>query len=755
MERRSAAVWIFVLGARLALASEAFPQPPRLIGCVFIMRRNVTCCWEPGDTSVITNYTLQVQRNTNSLKTFTCTTSSSRCTANLDGSSVRFEFCVTIVAHYENGDVRSKSRCQSGRKEVILPPVILSSVKQVHGAPKCLNIHWNRDLSSFPVSDREIEAGNLNSQIEITTREQVDVQIMNVTVTGYSLMVCFFRPDTSYVIRLRNRYQGPESPWSSWSNALQGRTAEDAPSAAPILWRKVENTNRNGSRLISLLWKPLPQFLANGKIVCYNVTCRTKDAQVISDHGSCTDLQNADAFCSLSLPAGCYSCSLTASTSAGESPEARIWIPDSSKTVLPPPSHVTATPLSESSLEVHWTAPCNRSVSGFVVEWFSVREKNSSILYWEKVNTSSTKLLITGVKPMEQYAVSVKALYENEEAGENRTLRVYTREGPPSAGPHVKVQNINGFSVELSWTPPPVEFLHGFISNYTLFYSSRHHPAKSVVVPGHVCRHTLKNMSPGIYDIFMKASTVAGTSPAGNLANVLIGSEEMSIVTYVLVPIVLMATVLMLVACLAQTQMVKQKLSLGIPDPSNSTLSHWNPDTSLDTKRLVVVQAKPEDDYSDIILLDKLQDLDKNRSCLLLSRPHSYFPLLSSSPPLKTSDQLFTRNRTEEEGISSSNFSMNIYSNISDCQPPQTTLLPLYKHQFFGSPTTIYSNDIKFPANEASESLVFQLSPSEQTSVPLFPEDLQSGVSLPDLSRASRSSQPPKLCTVAKERFCR
>jgi len=35
-------------------------------------------------------------------------------------------------------------------------------------------------------------------------------------------------------------------------------------------------------------------------------------------------------------------------------------------------------------------------VSGFVVEWFAVREKTSSILHWEKLNSSSTTLVITG-----------------------------------------------------------------------------------------------------------------------------------------------------------------------------------------------------------------------------------------------------------------------------------------------------------------------------------------------------------------------
>lgn len=41
-------------------------------------------------------------------------------------------------------------------------------------------------------------------------------------------------------------------------------------------------------------------------------------------------------------------------------------------------------------------APTDASVSSYVVEWFAVREKNSSTLYWEELNRYQTSLVITG-----------------------------------------------------------------------------------------------------------------------------------------------------------------------------------------------------------------------------------------------------------------------------------------------------------------------------------------------------------------------
>ncbi|XP_072220897.1 interleukin-6 receptor subunit beta-like [Leuresthes tenuis] len=687
MERSPAVVWTCLLGAGLALVQpSALPvtalktsaRPPRLIGCVFIIQSNITCHWEPGDTPA-THYTLQVQRTpgfkppaASSLKTFTCTTSGTSCTAGIGGSTVRIIYCIRVTAHGGSLNISSEPRCQPGRKEVILPPVILKRVNPVHGSPECLGVVWQRVLSDFPVSDSEIEDRQLNSQIEFTAQEQqaqTDVQVRNVTVADKRILVCLFKPDTSYIIRLRNRYQGPASPWSAWSNSLQGRTAEDAPSAAPVFWMQVKHTDRTGWRLVSLLWKPLPQFLANGRVLFYNVTCETESAQVLSD-GSCRDLHHPSASCSLLLPSGRCSCALTASTSAGTSPKARISLLSASDTEPPPPKQITASPLDDSSFEVRWTSPWNRSVSGFVVEWFAVREKTSSILHWEKLNSSSTTLVITeGVKPMERYAVSVKTLYGERGAGKNRTLYIYTRQGIPSAGPNVKVQNISVSTVEVSWSSVAVELLHGYLCNYTLWYRTANQPARSVSVPGHVHRYTLENLLPGNYDIYMQARTVAGTGPAGNLANVHIGYEELSIVISIIIPLMLTSLALILIACVAQMKMVRQKLCLGIPDPSNSSLSQWIPET-LERKEPFVLQKKLDIKYSDVILLDKLQDLEKDDSYQSVHNFHTY-SLQQLSPLIdRMSVKASTRSMTKAKTTSATDLSTSscVYSSILHSQ---------------------------------------------------------------------------------------
>ncbi|KAF3701024.1 Interleukin-6 receptor subunit beta [Channa argus] len=336
----------------------------------------------------------------------------------------------------------------AGLALVMLPAVILNSVKPLNGTPQCLNVIWSRTLSVFPASTSDIKAGNLNSQIEFKAQGQLYVQVKNVTVKDYSFPVCLFRPDTLYTIKLRHRYQGPDSPWSLWSNALQGRTGEDA------------------------------------------------------------------------------------SNSAGTSPEAQIWLLGASETEPPSLSQITTTVLDQNNLDVRWTAPVDHSVSGFVVEWFAVREKTSSTIYWERLNSSCTALVIRdGIKPLERYAVSVKVLYGERGAGENRTRYIYTVQGVPSAGPVVAVQQISGSRVELGWIPVAVELLHGFIRNYTLYYTATNQSTRSVFVPGHVHRYSLKKLSPGNYEIFMRANTDAGAGAAGPICNVHIALQVVVVST--------------------------------------------------------------------------------------------------------------------------------------------------------------------------------------------------------------------------------
>ncbi|XP_035529273.1 interleukin-6 receptor subunit beta [Morone saxatilis] len=728
MEWSLAVVWTYLLVAGLTLAfstttSKTGPRPPRLIDCVFQQSANVTCRWEAGDTPA-THYTLVV-RTLNNNRQFTCTTTDTSCTA-ITNYTVRVDFCITVTAHSHSRDISSDRPCQSGRIEVMLNPVPLNSVKPVRGRPQCLNVTWVHITSVFPVSLREIYDGNLKSQIEFTAEGKLNVQVENATVKNTSFLVCLFRPDTLYTIRLRHSFKGPQSPWSPWSNARQGRTGEDAPSAAPAFWRRVKQTDKNDWRLVSLLWKPLPRFLASGRVLFFNVTCQTESAQILNDHGSCRDLPHTSTSCSLRLPAGRCSCALTASTSAGTSPEARIWLPGASETELPPPEQITASPLDDNSLDVRWTAPANQSPSGFVVEWFAVGQ-NSSILHWERLNSSCTSLVITeGVKPMKRYVVSVKALYGEQGAGPNMTVHNYTCQGVPSAYPAVETPKIIGSTVKLVWSPVPEELLHGFIRNYIVSYSKANQTAKRVPLRGDLHSYSLENLSPGHYNISVQANTDAGAGPAW-ICHVYISSEEISIVMCVLLPLLLTSLALVLMVCLTQNKMVKQKLCQDVPDPSKSSLALWKQKIALESMRRPATEEKTEIKYSEVILLSEseLQDPDKDINYQSFRKLQTYSTPCCSPLPVSRETPQNTRklevgcNKSSTGAKTTSNTdlssSISIYSNILFTQTPKSLPAP-HLQSIDWQQSAVSVNGVKQQAGGGREPSLFLQGRSAATS---------------------------------------
>lgn len=797
MEQNLDVVWTCLLRAALILAfsittSMTAPRPPRLIGCVFQERANVTCHWEAGDTPA-THYTLEVKQkplidetSNNPLNTFTCTTSETSCTA-ITNLTARLHFCITITAHDHSKNISSQRPCQSGRAEVMLPPVALNCLKPVDGRPHCLNVIWTPISTDLPVSSSEIRAGRLKSQIEFTAQGQADAQVKNVNATDKSFLVCLFRPYTSYNIRLRHSYQsqqGPQSPWSLWSTTCTGLTGEDAPSAAPAFWRRVKQTDKHGWRYISLLWKPLPRHLANGRVLFFNVTCQTEGAQILNNLGSCRYLHNTSTSCYLRLPAGRCSCSLTASTSVGTSPKAWIWLPGAFEKEPPPPSQIKVTPLDDSSLNVRWTAPVDQPTSGFVVEWYAVREKNSSVHHWKKLNGSCTALIITeGVKPMERYVVSVRALFGERGAGKNKTDQVYTRQGTPSDGPEVQVQKISGSTVELSWSPVPVELLRGFIRNYTLSYSTANQPARRVLVPAHVHSYSLRNLLPGNYDIFMQANTDAGAGAAGPVINVHISedSEEISMVIYALLPIMLTSLAVVMMVCLAQSKIVKQKLCQDVPDPSNSSLVHWTQKSTLEIMKWPVVGEKDEIKYSQVVPVgdSELQNLnpDKNLNYQSLCNLQTYFTHCRSPLPVSMAQTAQNDRRSEScikssTGVNSntnSDLSICPYSNIHFSQTPESLPAPLISSFYLQwQQSTVSVNDIKLQLDGGSEPYVSVQggrstrsdSPRSQTheprNSPHFLKQHQSPVSFSDFSNICYSSvllSHPAAVTSAQNPF--
>lgn len=217
---------------------------------------------------------------------------------------------------------------------------------------------------------------------------------------------------------------------------------------------------------------------------------------------------------------------------------------------------------------------------------------------------------------MERYVVSIIALYGEQGSGQKESEHIYTRQGVPSAGPEVKVQQIYGSTVELVWSRVPVELLHGFVRNYTISFSTAGESVKRVLVPGHTHYYSLKNLLPGNHDIFVQANTDAGVGAAGPIVKVHIseGFNDFSVLLYILLSPVLSVVTLVLLVCLVHTKIVKPKLCHNVPDPSHSSLAKWNPQLNLEPMVRPAEAEKAEIKFAEIVPLEesKLQNLEKD-----------------------------------------------------------------------------------------------------------------------------------------------
>ncbi|CAN9502462.1 unnamed protein product [Ophioblennius macclurei] len=620
MEACSAVVLSLLMGVGVSsvfslTSPKASPQGLKIINCVFFERVNVTCHWKHNNENKETNYTLMIweargEGDPTSDPPLSCSTTSTNCTVELKGLTTRAVFCTMVTAHINDQKDSSPRRCERGRKEVKLPSVELKNVTPLGGSSQCLGVEWKQPKpSEFPVSKEEIKSGSLNSQIEYRAEEDRFGKVKDVNVTGFWFKVCGFRPDTTYHVKLRHRLESEASPWSEWSKPLRRQTGEPAPSSAPVFWRQLKESPRSGWRLVFLVWKPLPP--ASGRVLFYNVTCQTESA-VPSSLDGCRHLDVSTTSCSVHLPVHRCSCTLTASNSGGASPKARLWLPDVSEQVPMAPSHVSVSPLNDSSLEVGWTVPADSSVSGFVVEWFAVGEKNSSVIHWEKLNQSSRTLRITeGLKPLERYAVSVRVLYgEQQMEGENRSQLIYTREGAPSAGPDLIVDNRPSLTVDLSWRSLPMDQLRGFLQSYTLYITGPQ--PRNLIVASDANRFTVDRLPPGNYKFSLGANTGGGSGPAGTGVNVRIASET-PVVAYVILSLILTPLMLLSMVFLMRFKMMNKKLGKAIPDPSNSSLSHWIPKTDLERKKQIMLPDQPEVNCSEIMLLGEVEPVDPDQ----------------------------------------------------------------------------------------------------------------------------------------------
>ncbi|KAF3821685.1 hypothetical protein GH733_009727, partial [Mirounga leonina] len=357
--------------------------------------------------------------------------------------------------------------------------------------------------------------------------------------TRSSFTVQDLKPFTEYVFRIRCMKEDGKGFWSDWSEEASGITYEDRPSKAPSFWYKIEPSRTHGYRSVQLIWKTLPPFEANGKILDYEVTLTRWKSR----------LQNYtvnDTKWTVNITNERYIATLTARNLVGKSDAAVLTIPAYDFQATRPVTDLKAFP-KDNMLWVEWTAP-NESVNKYVLEWCVLSDKSPCIPDWQQEDGTVHRTYLRGnLAESKCYLIIVTPIYADG-PGSPESIKAYLKQAPPSKGPTVRTKKVGKNEAVLEWDQLPVDVQNGFIRNYTIFYRTIIGNETAVNVDSSHTEYTLSSLtSDTLYMVRMAAYTDEGGKDGPEFT--------------------------------FTTPKIKKHIWPNVPDPSKSLIAQWSPHT--------------------------------------------------------------------------------------------------------------------------------------------------------------------------------
>uniref|UniRef100_A0A8C5Z7B5 Interleukin-6 receptor subunit beta n=1 Tax=Marmota marmota marmota TaxID=9994 RepID=A0A8C5Z7B5_MARMA len=294
------------------------PEKPKNLNCIVNEGRKMMCQWDPGrETYLETNFTLKSEWATE--KFDDCKTKPDTPNSCLVDYSPVYFVNIEVWVEAENalGNVTSD--------HINFDPI--DKVKP--NPPRNLSVSNSEELSSI------LKLSWINPSIKSVIRLKYNIQYRtkdastwsqippeDTASTRSSFTVQDLKPFTEYVFRVRCMKEDGKGFWSDWSEDANGITYEDRPSKAPSFWYRINPSHSHGYRSVQLIWKTLPPFEANGKILDYEVTL-TRWKSLLQNYTV------NDTKLTVNLTNDRYSATLTARNLVGKSDASVLTIPAS------------------------------------------------------------------------------------------------------------------------------------------------------------------------------------------------------------------------------------------------------------------------------------------------------------------------------------------------------------------------------------------------------------------------------------------
>ncbi|XP_069498045.1 interleukin-23 receptor [Ambystoma mexicanum] len=489
------------------------PESPTNVICsLYECSYRMMCAWENGRyTHIPTAYTVHLTSLQVKQEHVFDANSTSNITILLNKSKENTQFSLWIEASNALGTGKSPT-LDINLDDIVIPasPAIID-VDIVRISAPSIFIQW-RNYTSPKKLNCEMRYKSDSKQTWIlVSRVTSDTGFTNSLHVQQTL-----KADSMYEFQVRCRYVPDPRYWSAWSASFHRRTPEAVPSESPEIWRSFGRIYANCSQEVTVLIKPLDPKVARGNILGYKVFHKAHGEKRLINICSALELK-----CRTLVPHAVHVIYVTAYNSEGDSKPAQISANKEPKGCLdcPPPGNMQIVSSHQDGILVMWEAP-HPAVLGYIIEWMPVAcKQQSQNLLWKRIPSEDSSICLKeNLSPGIQVNISLYAIYLNEVSTPCRG-HGYVEELKPAAGPTASLQETDGDKALLAWEKIPACRRGGSILKYTIYLRNISEATETqYIVPPSEKKMWFYKLNPEtFYTAYIRASTVAGEGPPGNI----------------------------------------------------------------------------------------------------------------------------------------------------------------------------------------------------------------------------------------------
>ncbi|XP_073331914.1 interleukin-23 receptor [Pagrus major] len=495
------------------------PDKPKNVFCETTRSSDfINCLWERGqETHLPTTYNISIKRENGTQVLLDQLQDAEEITiprAIMD-ENTKHQLIITAYNHFGASQSDAVILCV---EDMVIPET-----------PHIIQIKFGNNSKTALLQWKTAESSeHLGSYVRLSTDNSSWEAVERTELSEGLIQVDDLKPLTEYEFQMRTCYSGltrtntasftPRSAaskklfCSKWSPSVWGRSPGKGPSQQLHVWRILGTQETNGSRMVTVLWKPLPPEDYSGEVQQYKIFLG-------SDQNPREICPAASSQCSVQVPANVQTLSVSAVTLYGSTPRADVPLRHSDD--CGPLLRVLAPAPNGSAVLVSWSWPGNKPWSSsrgevlhYVLEWRSVP---AAELQWQRVTKDQNSTSITGLTAGVRYNISVYAVTTRGVSAPSSGL-VYSKEKEPVSGPNMWVLAHEAGRIWIQWDELPVNQQRGFITNYTIYLQTLDSSNTEIreTVPGSDPRQKWLDCPEGALVLQLTASTSAGEGPRGS-----------------------------------------------------------------------------------------------------------------------------------------------------------------------------------------------------------------------------------------------